>query len=61
VNTGCREQEVCSLRWEWEIDVPELETSVFLIPEERVKNGEERLVVLNKVAKSIVESVRGQN
>jgi integrase len=61
VNTGCREQEVCSLRWEWEIDVPELETSVFLIPEERVKNGEERLVVLNKVAKSIVESARGQN
>jgi integrase len=61
VNTGCREQEVCSLRWDWEIDVPELETSVFLIPEERVKNGEERLVVLNKVAKSIVESSRGQN
>jgi integrase len=34
---------------------------VFLIPEERVKNGEERLVVLNKVAKSVVESARGQN
>jgi len=61
VNTGCREHEVCSLRWEWEIDVPELATSVFLIPEERVKNGEERLVVLNKVAKSIVESARGKN
>jgi integrase len=61
VNTGCREQEVCSLRWEWEIDVPELDTSVFLIPEERVKNGEERLVVLNRVAKSVVESVRGVN
>ena len=61
VNTGCREQEVCSLRWDWEIDVPELDTSVFLIPEERVKNSEERLVVLNRVAKSIVESVRGQN
>ena len=61
VNTGCREQEVCSLRWEWEIDVPELDTSVFLIPEERVKNGEERLVVLNNVAKSVVESVRGQD
>ena len=61
VNTGCREQEVCSLRWEWEIEVPELDTSVFLIPEERVKNGEERLVVLNRVARSIIESVRGQN
>lgn len=61
VNTGCREQEVCSLRWDWEIYVPELDTSVFLIPEERVKNGEERLVVLNRVAKSIVESTRGLN
>lgn len=61
VNTGCREQEVCSLRWEWEIEVPELDTSVFLIPEERVKNGEERLVVLNEVARSVIESVRGEN
>jgi integrase len=33
VNTGCREQEVCSLRWEWEVEFPELETSVFIIPE----------------------------
>jgi integrase len=61
VNTGCREQEVCSLRWEWEIEVPELDTSVFLIPEERVKNGEERLVVLNRVGRTVIESVRGEN
>ncbi len=61
VNTGCREQEVCELRWEWEIDVPELGTSVFLIPEEKVKNGEERLVVLNSVAKSVIEDLRGQH
>ena len=59
VNSGCREQEVCSLRWDWEIEVPELETSVFLIPEERVKNGEERLVVLNRVSRSVIDSVRG--
>ena len=32
VNTGCRDQEVCGLRWEWEVAVPELETTVFLIP-----------------------------
>ena len=61
VNTGCREQEVCGLRWEWEIDVPELGTSVFLIPEEKVKNGDERLVVLNSVAKSVIESLRGEH
>ena len=24
VNTGCRDQEVCNLRWEWEVAVPEL-------------------------------------
>ena len=48
VNTGCREQEVCSLQWEWEVEVPELDTSLFIIPETRVKNGEERLVVLNR-------------
>ncbi|WP_223862744.1 tyrosine-type recombinase/integrase [Pseudomonas cannabina] len=67
VNTGCREQEVCKLRWEWEIAVPELNTSVFLIPADfggrharsGVKNGDERLVVLNSVAKSIIEKQRG--
>ncbi len=31
VNTGCREQEVCSLRWEWEVKVSELDTSVCMI------------------------------
>jgi integrase len=69
VNTGCREQEVCKLRWEWEIAVPELETSVFLIPagfggrSERagVKNRDERLVVLNSVAKSVIEKQRGKH
>lgn len=59
VNTGCREQEVCQLSWEWEIQVAELDTSVFIVPGELVKNGEERLIVLNKVAKSVIEEVRG--
>jgi integrase len=59
VNTGCREHEVCSLRWEWEAPVPELGTSVFLIPAMRVKNREERLVVLNQVARSVIGELRG--
>ena len=67
VNTGCREQEVCKLRWDWEISVPELGASVFLIPSDfggrnersGVKNGDERLVVLNSVAKSVIEKQRG--
>jgi integrase len=61
VNTGCREQEVCQLRWEWEVCVPELGTSVFIVPGERVKNREERLIVLNRVAKSIVDQQRGSH
>ena len=61
VNTGCRDGEVCGLRWDWEIDVPELGTSVFLIPGAKVKNREDRLVVLNRVAKSVIEGVRGQH
>lgn len=61
VNTGCREQEICKLRRDWEVDVPELSTSVFIIARERVTNGEDRLVVLNDVAKSVVEGERGKH
>jgi integrase len=61
VNTGCREQEVCGLRWDWEVQVPELNTSVFIVPGVRVKNREDRLVVLNRVAKSVIEGQRGIN
>lgn len=69
VNTGCREQEVCKLRWDWEIAVPELNTSVFLIPDgfggrhekSGVKNGEDRLVVLNDVAKRVIDGQRGMH
>jgi hypothetical protein len=33
----------------------------FLIPSEHVKNREERLVVLNHIAKSVIDEVRGQH
>ena len=59
INTGCRDQEVCTLLWEWEEQVPELQTSVFVIPGVRVKNGDDRLVVLNRIAKSVVDRRRG--
>jgi integrase len=69
VNSGCREQEVCNLRWEWEVPVPELGTSVFIIPafvdletnesQQMVKNGEDRLVVLNSVAREVIEQQQG--
>ncbi len=58
VNTGCREQEICQLRWDWEVDIPELKTSVFILPESITKTGTERVVVLNSVAKRVIESRR---
>jgi integrase len=61
VNTGTREKEVCRLRWEWELHVPELDTSVFIIPGKHVKNREDRVVVLNDVARSVVDSCREQH
>jgi integrase len=59
VNTGCRAAEICNLRWEWEVTTPQ--GSVFIVPGERTKNGEDRLVVLNEAAKSVIESVRGKH
>ena len=61
VNTGCREQEICQLRWDWEVPVPELGTSVFLIPGEFTKNAEDKLVVLNRHARKAVERARGRH
>ncbi len=61
VTSGSREQEVCKLRWDWEIEVPELNTSVFIVPGNLVKNREDRLIVLNRYAKSVIDEVRGQN
>ncbi len=60
VNTGCRDQEICRLRWEWETRLNE-HTSVFVIPGALVKNRDDRLVVLNRVAQSLIESLRGQH
>jgi len=61
VNTGLREQEVVNLRWVWEVPVPELDTSVFVIPRDYVKNGLDRYVVLNRVAKSVIDGCRGEH
>lgn len=58
VNTGTREQEVCQLRWAWEHEVPELNVTVFVVPEGYVKNGEARLIVMNRIARSIIDSQR---
>ncbi len=61
VNTGLRNGEVCGLSWNDEVEIPELETSVFIIPKERIKNWEDRLVVLNSIARQVIEEVRGEH
>jgi integrase len=62
VNTGCRDHEICQLRWDWEVPVSVREMgSVFIIPASRVKNGEDRLVILNHIAREVVERQRGKH
>jgi integrase len=60
VNTGCRDQEVCRLKWDWEMDVPGI-GSVFIVPGTFVKNTEDRLVVLNRIASEVIERQRGKH
>jgi integrase len=61
VNTGLREKEVVNLRWAWEVPVPELRTSIFVIPRAFVKNNLERYVVLNRIARSVIDDCRGRH
>jgi integrase len=62
VNTGCRDQEVCQLRWKWERKIPELpHLVVFIVPSVFVKNGDDRLVICNDVARTVVENERGKH
>ena len=58
VNTGLRDQEVCALRWDWEVNIPDLETSVFILPAGATKTSTARVVVLNSIAKRIVDAQR---
>ncbi len=66
VNTGLRDEELCGLQWAWEQRIPELDTteakrSVFVLPGWITKNGQPRVVVLNDIAQSVLERVRGQH
>jgi integrase len=61
VNTGLRQAEVAHLRWEWEVEIPELGTSIFVIPREHTKLELDRYVVLNRIARSIIEGCRGRH
>jgi len=61
LNTGCRDQEVCHLRWEWEFPVDGLDTTLFVIPPSMNKGGRDRVIVMNSIATEIIERMRGQH
>ncbi|MEP6770258.1 MAG: tyrosine-type recombinase/integrase [Polaromonas sp.] len=61
LNTGARDDNVCGLRWEWEVKVPELGRSVFVVPAAEYKGQRDHVLILNDAAWSIVEACRGMH
>jgi len=59
VNTGARDENVCALQWSWEVPVPELGRSVFVVPAEFFKTQRQHVMVLNDVAWAIIERLSG--
>ena len=59
LHTGARAGEITALRWDWLVEVPELGAQVFVLPPEFAKNGEERIIPLNSVARQNVDERRG--
>jgi len=59
VSTGLRESNVCGLQWTWEVPVPEVGRSVFVIPPEAFKSKRAHVVILNDTAWSIIQAQRG--
>jgi integrase len=61
VNTGLRDANLCGLQWSWEVPIPELARSVFVIPAEVFKSRRPHVAILNDAAWSIVETQRGKH
>jgi integrase len=61
VNTGLRASNVCGLKWDWEVPVPEVGRSVFVIPPEAYKARRAHVAILNDVAWSIVQGQRDKH
>jgi integrase len=61
LNTGARDENVCGLKWSWEVRVPELQRSVFVVPAAAFKGKRNHVLILNDAAWSIVEACRGQH
>ncbi len=62
LNTGVRNEALVNLRWNWLVQIPELDTFVFLVPALYVKGRKgSKILILNSTAKSIVEAQRGRH
>lgn len=65
LNTGARENVVCSLQWDWEAQVQirkDLVVSVFVVPREHVKGRrQERIIICNSTAQAVVDRQRGRH
>lgn len=63
LNTGVRDDVVCSLQGDWEIrlKLDEIEVSVFEVPREHVKGRNKACdyVVCNSISQSVVDAMRG--
>ena len=57
LHTGLRESELTQLKWCEE----NRELDIFVLPGERTKNGEDRIVPLNSTAKTIIDAQRGKH
>ena len=51
LNTGCRDQEMCRLKWS------DYQNGLFVLSGDKTKNGEERIVPLNSIAKRLIDSL----
>ena len=58
VNTGVRKAELFGLTWKAEMEIPEINSKVFILNPETTKNGKARAVILNSVALNVVEHNR---
>ena len=61
LNTGARDENVCGLRWEWEVPVKEVGRSVFVVPAAEFKSKRPHVLILNDTAWRIVEEQRGKH
>ena len=62
-NTGPRESALVRLRWEWEVEFPDLKTTVFVCPGwfNGKNKDKEYLVVLNRIARRVLDEERGKH